>query len=119
MRSMDAAITHGMDLMLGAIAAAFILVAGNYPSGAMHDWFDSLRSKKGLCCSFADGRTLADPDWGTDEHGYWVVVDGVRVTVPSDALVETNNKFGPAVVWPYKDASGKLQIRCFLPGALT
>ncbi len=45
-----------------ALMTAFLLVGGNYPSGALHSWFDKLGSQKGLCCSFADGRTVADPD---------------------------------------------------------
>jgi hypothetical protein len=32
-------------------------------------------------------------------------------------LVTEPNKYGPAVVWPYMDANGATQIRCFLPGA--
>ena len=36
---------------------------------------------------------------------------------PPDALVTVSNKFGLAVVWPYKDYEGRTQIRCFIPGA--
>jgi hypothetical protein len=32
-------------------------------------------------------------------------------------LVSEPNRFGPAVVWPYFDANGATQIRCFMPGA--
>jgi hypothetical protein len=32
-------------------------------------------------------------------------------------VVSEPNRFGPAVVWPYLDANGTTQIRCFLPGA--
>jgi hypothetical protein len=31
--------------------------------------------------------------------------------------VKEPNKFGPAVVWPYMDVNGAMQIRCFIPGA--
>jgi hypothetical protein len=31
--------------------------------------------------------------------------------------VSEPNRFGPAVVWPYFDAAGATQIRCFMPGA--
>jgi hypothetical protein len=103
------------------IAVALLLqnarAAGSYPEGAVHKWFDSLRSAKGLCCSFADGRTLADPDWGTKDDHYWVIVDGVRYRVPDDAVVSEPNKYGSAVVWPYKDEQGQVVIRCFMPGA--
>ena len=35
----------------------------------------------------------------------------------NSAVVTEPNRFGPAVVWPYMDAEGATQIRCFLPGA--
>lgn len=92
-----------------------------------HAWFDSLSSGKGMCCSFADGRSVADPDWGTEKAAdgsqhYWVVVDGERLTVPDNAVVTEPNRFGPAVVWPYRGAAQggdeiKTQIRCFIAGA--
>lgn len=89
-------------------------------------WFDGLQSKKGLCCSSADGRTVDDPDWGTmpvagangkSEIRFWVVVDGQKLVVPPDAVVTEPNKFGAAVVWPFLDGEGKTQIRCFIAGA--
>jgi hypothetical protein len=43
-------------------------------------------------------------------HGEWIVV-------PDSAVVTERNRFGAAVVWPYMDAAGATQIRCFLPGA--
>ena len=90
---------------------------GKYINSPLHSWFNSLGSGKGLCCSFADGRTVEDPDWGTDNKGYWVKVDGFRVSVPNDAVVTVPNKFGKAVVWPYSGGDGPPLIRCFLPGA--
>jgi hypothetical protein len=96
---------------------------GKYKDSPLHAWFDSLASKKGLCCSFADGRTVEDPDVQMDANHYRVRVDGEWVDVPDDALVTVPNKFGQAVVWPYNDwdADGKkhIKIRCFMPGAGT
>jgi len=43
-------------------------------------------------------------------YGHWVVV-------PDAAVVTEPNRFGPAVVWPYRDIDGTTQIRCFMPGA--
>jgi hypothetical protein len=43
-------------------------------------------------------------------RGQWLVV-------PDAAVVAEPNRFGPAVVWPYQDADGATQIRCFMPGA--
>ena len=66
---------------------------GRYANEPLHAWFDQLASGKGLCCSFADGFKV------------------------ENAVVTEPNKYGPAVVWPYMDANGATQIRCFLPGA--
>ena len=92
---------------------------------ALHAWFDSLGSSKGLCCSFADGVSIQDVDWDTasiaDATGahvvYRVRLNGQWIDVPPEAVVTEPNRFGAPVVWPYQDADGKTQIRCFLPGA--
>jgi hypothetical protein len=92
---------------------------------ALHEWFERLASGKGLCCSFADGVVIEDVDWGTEAirgvEGkssivYWVVVDGQRLVVPPEAVVTEPNRYGPAVVWPERDSSGRLTVRCFMPG---
>jgi hypothetical protein len=84
---------------------------------ATHEWFEHLASGKGLCCSFADGFSIADVDWDTQDGRYRVRLDGLWVEVPDAAVVTEPNRFGPAVVWPFQDADGVNQIRCFLPGA--
>ncbi len=91
----------------------------------LHAWFNGLASGRGLCCSFADGVSIKNVDWGTEavaaggktEVRYWVMIGGVKIDVPPQAVVTGPNKFGAAVVWPYVDADGVTQIRCFLPGA--
>ena len=112
-----------------AFAAGVLAVAVSMPSWArddgryakmdpnMHAWFDRLASGKGLCCSFADGFSIADVDWDTKDGRFRVRVDGQWIDVPDTAVVTEPNRFGPAVVWPYRDADGTTQIRCFLPGA--
>jgi hypothetical protein len=89
---------------------------GQYANSALKTWFDKLASGKGLCCSFADGVSVQDVDWDTQGGSYRVRVDGQWVVVPDAAVVSEPNKFGPAVVWPYRDFQGATQIRCFLPG---
>jgi hypothetical protein len=42
-----------------------------------------------------------------------------RITVAPDAVVTAPNLYGPAVVWPYYDTYGHVQVRCFLPGELS
>jgi hypothetical protein len=94
---------------------------GRYANSPLKSWFDQLASGKGLCCSFADGVTIEDVDWDTAsaKGGYRVRLAGAWIEVPEAALIKEPNKFGPAVVWPYRDIDGVTQIRCFLPGAGT
>lgn len=111
---------------------------GRYAGSPLKPWFDRLASKKGLCCSVADGLRIADVDWDTqcervggrqqaEECRFRVRLKGEWTIVPEDAVVGEPNKFGPAVVWPMTDdvtpdgflrgADGQIEIRCFLPGA--
>ena len=36
---------------------------GRYANSPLKQWFDSLKSGKGPCCSDADGYALSDVDW--------------------------------------------------------
>jgi hypothetical protein len=82
-------------------------------------WFDALKSGKGLCCSFADGFSVEDVDWDAQDGHYRVRLNDKWLPVPDDAVVTEPNRYGRAVVWPYQDATGATQIRCFMPGAVT
>ena len=86
---------------------------GRFANSPLKPWFDRLASGKGLCCSFADGFSVQDVDWDTQDGHYRVRI------VPDDAVVTEPNRFGPAVVWPDNDRYGNTQIRCFMPGAGT
>jgi hypothetical protein len=90
---------------------------GRYADAPLKTWFDKLASGKGLCCSFADGVSVENVDWDTQDGRYRVRMQGQWFVVPDTALVTEPNRFGPAVVWPYQDGNGVTQIRCFLPGA--
>lgn len=90
---------------------------GRFANSQLKPWFDKLASSKGLCCSFADGVKVEDVDWDTEGGRYRVRLNGQWIVVPDAALVTEPNKFGPAVVWPYQDATGTTQIRCFIPGS--
>lgn len=109
-------------LVLVAVAASIATVAvarddGRFANSPLKLWFDQLSSKKGLCCSFADGVKIENVDWDSLDGKYRVRLDGKWVVVPDAAVITEPNRFGPAVVWPYRDADGATQIRCFLPGA--
>jgi hypothetical protein len=65
------------------------------------------------------GVSVEDVDWDSQDGRYRVRVQGQWIVVPDAALVTEPNRFGPAVVWPFLDGNGVMQIRCFLPGANT
>ena len=90
---------------------------GRFEGSPLKSWFDKLASGKGLCCSFADGYSVADVDWDTEGGHYRVRLMNKWIDVPDIAIVGEPNKFGPAVVWPFQDMEGVTQIRCFLPGS--
>ena len=104
-------------LVLAAASPALARDDGSHTGDPLHAWFDQLASGKGLCCSFADGVSVQDVDWDTQDGHYRVRLHGEWVDVPDNAVVTEPNRFGPAVVWPYMDAEGATQVRCFLPGA--
>ena len=70
---------------------------GRFANSPLKEWFDRLASKNGLCCAFADGVSVQDVDWDTQDGHYRVRLQGEWVEVP-DAAVIKPNRFGPAVV---------------------
>ena len=125
----DAAVTTMYKLISLAViivwAAMFVpsrLYArddGRFTNSPLKEWFDRLASRNGLCCAFADGVSVQDVDWDSQEGHYRVRIYGQWFVVPDAAVVTEPNRFGPAVVWPYNDRYGNTQIRCFMPGAGT
>jgi hypothetical protein len=73
-------------IVMGVIAAMALVTLpalgrdldGRYRESPLHDWFEHLASGKGLCCSYADGYTIEDADWDS-ENGHY------RVRVPKAA----------------------------------
>jgi hypothetical protein len=110
------------------IALVFMLAMegdshGNH--GYLREWFNSLQSDKGPCCSAADGYTVTDADWKSRDGHYQVRVprskgdsEMVWVDVPDDAVVRVPNLAGQTIVWPIY-ALGSPIIRCFMPGSMT
>ena len=111
-----------------AVAIALLPVApgalardrGQYSESApgLTEWFDSLRSAKGPCCSDADGSAVSDVDWESTSGHYRVRLDGRWLDVPDDAVITVPNRVGRAMVWPIR-VSGDVVIRCFMPGSMT
>lgn len=93
---------------------------GKYAQSPLKPWFDSLKSKNGTpCCDTTDGLRLEDVDWDTDGTHFRVRIDGQWYNVPEEARIDQPNRLGPAIVWPFKNQAGKIEIRCFIAGALT
>ena len=97
--------------------SAFARDDGRYSNSPLKEWFDRLASGRGLCCSFADGYVVEDPDWKSSNGHYQVRIENEWVDVPDDAVITQPNKFGRTMVWPLRDGKG-LTIRCFLPGSM-
>ena len=67
---------------------------GRYANSPLKQWFDLLASRKGLCCSVADGYVVDDPDWESNSGHFRVRIEDEWVDVPDDAVVTVPNKFG-------------------------
>jgi hypothetical protein len=91
---------------------------GRYTNSPLKPWFDHLASGKGLCCSMADGETVADPDWESKDGHYRVRLENGWIDVPDDALITEPNLAGRTMVWPLR-FDNQISIRCFMPGSMT
>ncbi|MFB9269054.1 hypothetical protein ACFFWD_39090 [Bradyrhizobium erythrophlei] len=91
---------------------------GRYANSPLKQWFDSLRSGKGPCCSDADGTAVSDVDWESKDGHYRVRLDGQWIDVPDEAVITEPNRAGRTMVWPIRGYMG-ITIRCFLPGSMT
>jgi hypothetical protein len=109
-------------VMLLSIASAHVGLArdpdGRYANSPLKQWFDSLRSGKGPCCSDADGSAVSDVDWESRDGHYRVRVEDEWVDVPDEAVITEPNRVGRTMVWPIHGYGG-LTIRCFMPGSMT
>jgi hypothetical protein len=112
------------EVVLGIIAALLIGnvkardLDGRYANSSLKEWFDQLASGKGLCCSIADGETVADPDWDSKDGHYRVRLNGFWIDVPDDAVIREPNRAGRTMVWQLNSLDG-LGIRCFMPGSMS
>ena len=91
---------------------------GRYADSPLKSWLDHLASGKGLCCSMADGESVADPDWDAKEGHYRVRLGNSWIDVPDDAVITEPNRAGRTMVWPLR-YDGQILIRCFMPGSMT
>jgi hypothetical protein len=58
------------------LASTSVALAGNdWKNSPLHHWFDGLASKRGVCCSYADGGTLTDVEWDMKDSHYRVFLE--------------------------------------------
>jgi len=83
-------------------------------------WFKSLRNKNTVpCCDGSDAMRLSDVDWDAKDGHYRVRLEGEWVDVPDTAVIESPNRAGQTMVWPYYLNGGLRGVRCFMPGSMT
>jgi hypothetical protein len=68
---------------------------GRFTNSPLKEWFDRLASRNGLCCAFADGVSVQDVDWDSQEGHYRVRIYGQWFVVPDASVVTEPNRFGP------------------------
>jgi hypothetical protein len=66
---------------------------GRFTNSPLREWFDRLASRNGLCCAFADGVSVQDVDWDTQDGHYRVRIQGEWIVVPDDSVVTEPNRF--------------------------
>lgn len=136
--------TFAAFVILVLIAVALLLASeraqarddGRYANSDLREWFQGLTNKKGgNCCAESDGVRVRDVDWDRDGKsggGYRVrlcsevhfnserglVTDCEWYDVPDDAVLDTPNRAGDAMVWR-QWFDGKPHILCFLPGSFS
>ena len=67
---------------------------GRFANSPLKEWFDRLASRNGLCCAFADGVSVQDVDWDTQDGHYRVRIQGELIVVPDAAAARSAN--GPS-----------------------
>ena len=96
---------------------------GRFANSPLKPWFEKLTSGKGPCCSDADGSVVLDSDWETKDGHYRVRIYGKWWDVPAEAVITEPNKVGRTMVWPVYNWNGdsldRIDIRCFMLGAMT
>src|SRR5258708_34438197 len=115
-------IVFGLTLsMIGACLVGGVRARGldgRYANSPLKPWFDHLASGKGLCCSMADGESVADPDWESKDGHSRVRLEEKWIDVPDDAVITEPERAGRTLVWPMR-FDDQISIRCFMPGSLT
>jgi len=104
-------------------AAAARDLDGRYANSPLKSWFEGLHSRKGPCCSDADGTALSDVDWEARDGHYRVRIEGQWWDVPEEAVIREPNRSGRTMVWPvyYRELDSylRVEVRCFIAGSMS
>jgi hypothetical protein len=98
-------------LPLAAVPGAARDPDGRYANSPLKQWFDSLKSGRGPCCSDADGSAVSDVDWESKGGHYRVRIDATLEDLAGNSIArvfdadrrrgapgaEDNERAGP---WP-------------------
>jgi hypothetical protein len=110
--------------LAGSIATLLFLYTGTAahpPEAEFADWFRSLK-EPGTAGTVDSGTSCCSPtrdcettDYETDAEGrYWITVEGERIQVPSDKILQrTDNPTGRAVAC-LRHYNGHPAVRCFV-----
>jgi hypothetical protein len=72
---------------------------GRFTNSPLKEWFDRLASRSGLCCAFADGVSVQDVDWDSQEGHYRVRLRlGGLVIGAGSLFASTRNKLAALTV---------------------
>jgi hypothetical protein len=112
-----AACLVAVSLLFVGVALAHDDVRWANSNPELKKWFDKLSSKRGPCCSDADGFAVSDVDWESKDGRYRVWLEGKWYDVPDDAVITEPNRVGRTMIWPIKYPD-TIHIRCFMPGAM-
>ena len=101
-------------------SSAFARDDGRYASSnpELKNWFDQLSSKRGRCCSDADGHAVSDVDWESKNGHYRVRFKDQWYDVPDAAVVTEPNLVGRTMIWSVQ-YQNNIYIHCFMPGPMT
>jgi len=58
------------SMLVLTMTTSTALAGGGWKDSPLHQWFEGLSSKLGLCCSKAEGLTLADVEWDMKDGHY-------------------------------------------------
>ena len=124
----DRIIVAALAVCLGGHALAPYMAAardldGRYANSPLKSWFESLHSRKGPCCSDADGTALSDVDWEAKDGHYRVRIENQWWDVPDAAVIKEPNRAGRTMVWPvyFRELDNvlRVEVRCFIAGSMS